>query len=61
MRYDPSHNYELKPLVAQNPSSVAASAQTNSNSTNELIKLKGLLDQGAITNDDFTNSEGEDP
>ncbi len=53
MKYDPTHNYELAPKIMETPAKESSSNQT-SNSTNELIKLKNLLDQNAITNDDFT-------
>ena len=51
MQYDPTHNYELQ--QGSNQKSGTISIQ-NSNSTNELVKIKNLLDQSAITNDDFT-------
>lgn len=51
MKYDPVHNYELQQGISQNSET---NSSPNSNSTNELIKLKNLLDQKAITNDDFT-------
>ena len=53
MKYDPIHNYELQPSSNQNQSNQSTS--DNNNSTNELIKLKNLLDQKAITNDDYTS------
>ena len=49
MRYNPTHNYEL--ISGSNQS---AGTTRNSNSTNELVKLKDLLYQGAITNNDYT-------
>jgi len=56
MRYDPVHEYELIP--AKDGSGVVkaadGSAASSTNSTNELIKLQTLLDQGSITKDDFT-------
>ena len=61
MGYNDVHSYELTPLtdVSQYSNSPNISAQydsrtVESNSTIELIKLKNLLDEGAITNDDFT-------
>ncbi len=51
MQYDPTHNYELQQGSNQNS---GTNTNQNSNSTNELVKLKNLLDQNAITNDDFT-------
>ena len=53
MKYNPTHNYELSSATNQN-SGTNAVTKSNSNPTNELIKLKNLLDQGAITNDDYT-------
>ncbi|ESU25029.1 hypothetical protein FEDK69T_02180 [Flavobacterium enshiense DK69] len=53
MKYDPIHNYELVPQTAQNYQ--AAIININSNSTDELIKLKTLLEKDAITKDDFTS------
>ena len=53
MKYDPDHNYELQPGSNQSNQNSTNSLQNN-NSTNELIKLKNLLDQQAITNDDYT-------
>ena len=51
MKYDPFHSYEL-----QQGSNQILGTDSNQlpNSTNELVKLKNLLDQSAITNDDFT-------
>ncbi len=53
MQYDPAHNYEM-----QSGSNVEANDKpannAQPNSTNELVKLKNLLDQGAITQDDYT-------
>ncbi len=53
MQYNPTHNYELIPGSNQNTEEANGTTQS-SNSTNELVKLKNLLDQGAITTDDFT-------
>ena len=60
MGYDPAHNYELQPAITDQVSGIekkveiTTANETASNSTNELIKLKNLLDQQAITSDDFT-------
>ncbi|GDX52092.1 hypothetical protein LBMAG27_11390 [Bacteroidota bacterium] len=57
MKYDDTHSYQLQPtepVTQTSPNSQTSTTNTSSNSTNELIKLKNLLDQGAITNDDFT-------
>ncbi len=53
MKYDPEHTYELTPSSDQTTTMSSEKTQT-SNSTNELIKLKNLLDQTAITSEDFT-------
>jgi hypothetical protein len=55
MKYNPNHIYELQPIAIQNQitQSPVANSQNN-NSVNELLKLKDLLDQQAITNEDFT-------
>ena len=64
MEYQPEHNYEMEPKTEGNPGLDIKPDTTepttenpnrgNDNSTTELIKLKGLLDEGAITEDDFT-------
>jgi hypothetical protein len=69
MRYKAEHHYELEPIGDAEPATVDkpnavsgttvggkgnATGNQNSKSTDELVKLKGLLDQGAITTDDFT-------
>jgi len=55
MKYDPVHSYELQSVSNSNQSNQnSTNSLQNSNSTNELIKLKNLLDQQAITNDDYT-------
>jgi hypothetical protein len=51
MKYDPTHSYELQHGTNQN---LGTNSNQNSNSTNELVKLKNLLDQNAITKDDNT-------
>lgn len=61
MEYEPEHNYELeksdtysdKNMKNEKPEE-ADTENTEANSTKELIKLKNLLDEGAITEDDFT-------
>lgn len=64
-QYNPIHSYELIPLtqdaIKEKQNSNQANQNNNStndsntsNSTDELIKLKNLLDQKAITEDDFT-------
>ena len=53
MKYNPTHTYELTPISNQSIQNTTNYSQNN-NSTNELIKLKNLLDQQAITSDDFT-------
>ncbi|MEI7802437.1 MAG: SHOCT domain-containing protein [Bacteroidota bacterium] len=59
MKYDDTHSYQLQATEPVNSlpnnSSTNNSTNNNSNSTNELIKLKNLLDQGTITSDDFTS------
>jgi hypothetical protein len=52
MKYYPTHNYELIANSNQSTGTNKGIIQ-NSNSTNELVKLKNLLDQNAITSDDF--------
>lgn len=53
MQYDPTHNYELTAGSNQSTGTNTGTNQT-SNSTNELVKLQTLLDQNAITKDDYT-------
>ena len=52
MKYHPTHNYELEKSEEENTETTTTT--TNPNSTNELIKLKNLLDEEAITQDEFT-------
>lgn len=53
MQYDPIHYYEMTASSNQN---IGTNTDTNQNynSTNELVKLQTLLEQNAITKDDYT-------
>lgn len=53
MQYDPTHNYELTAISNQNTATNTLTNQ-NPNSTNELVRFQTLLEQNAITKDDFT-------
>lgn len=53
MKYDPTHNYEMT-LGSNQKTNTNTGANKNANSTNELIKLQNLLEQNAITKDDYT-------
>jgi PEGA domain/Short C-terminal domain len=50
MQYDPIHNYELQKIATR---TFDQDIDEHSNPTNELVKLKSLLDEEAITQDDF--------
>ena len=56
MEYNPIHQYDLQAGKNQNASSSSSAAGSNQNDqlTNELIKLKSLLDQNAITPNENT-------
>lgn len=56
MEYYPEHIYELEEIQGNPGKPIEKDFNVNedSNSTKELIKLKNLLDEGAITQDDFT-------
>lgn len=55
MQYDANHKYELEPLEISNDENIDINENSaESNSTNELVKLKNLLDQKIITTEDFT-------
>jgi hypothetical protein len=51
MKYDPIYTYELQQGSSQY---LGKNSNQSSNSTNELVKLKNLLDESAITSDDYT-------
>ena len=55
MQYDSNHKYELDPLEISNEENIDINENSaESNSTNELVKLKNLLDQKIISTEDFT-------
>ncbi|MFN0030831.1 MAG: PEGA domain-containing protein [Flavobacteriales bacterium] len=51
MEYNPTHNYTL---ISASASAGNGTTAKTTDSTADLIRLKGLLDQGAITEDEFT-------
>jgi len=54
MKYDTAHNYEMTAAAAGQNTGDVTGKDKNYNSTEELIKLQTLLEQKAITKDDFT-------
>jgi hypothetical protein len=54
MGYNPVHQYELEPVGPLLPSQGASAIDPGQGLAAELVKLKGLLDAKAVTEDEFT-------